>query len=167
MIDLGNKSHCICKKHNNTQNECIDEYTIREKGKSVKLTPKTSSENVMAIILDKCVIADEKTKCDAMYLYKAKHKKYSFLVELKGAGDFEKAFHQLSYTKNDRTEYKDILEKFKNIDDKHITERFAIVSNGLLSKTKMEQLENSYKIRVRTILQSEAANPIPDLKELL
>jgi hypothetical protein len=45
MIDLDEKSHCICKKHQNTQDECIDAYTIREKGKSVKLTPKTSSEN--------------------------------------------------------------------------------------------------------------------------
>ncbi len=167
MIDLGDKSHCICKKRNNTQNECIDEYTIREKGKSVKLTPKNSSENVMVIILDKCIITDNNTKCDAMYLYKTKHNKYSFLVELKGAGDLEKAFYQLSYTKNNRIEYKDILEKFKNIDSKKITERFAIVSNGLLSKTKLEQLENSYKIRVRTILQSEATSPIPDLKEVL
>lgn len=167
MIDLGDKSHCICKKHNNTQNECIDEYTIREKGKSVKLTPKTNFETVMVVILDKCVITDNKTKCDAIYLYKSKHRKYSFLVELKGAGDLEKAFHQLSYTKNDRVEYKGILEKFKNIDTKEIIEKFAIVSNGSLSKTKMEELENYYKIRVKTILQSEACNPIPDLRTIL
>jgi len=168
MIDLGDKSHCICKKHHNTQDECIDALTIREKGKSVKLTPKNNSENVMAIVLDKCVITDKKkTKCDAMYLYKGKHRKYSILVELKGAGDIEKAFHQLSYTRDHRIEYKDILKKFKNIDGKQIIERFAIVSNGLLPKTEMEKFENSYKIRVKTILQSEATSPIPNLIEII
>ena len=48
-----------------------------------------------------------------------------------------------------------------------LLKRFAIVSNGLLSKTEMEKFENSYKIRVKTILQSEATSPIPNLVEII
>lgn len=40
MIDLGAKDSCICKEFNNTQDECVNEFTIREQGKSVKLEPK-------------------------------------------------------------------------------------------------------------------------------
>ena len=167
MIDLGDKSHCVCKKHNNTQKECVNQYTVNEKGKSIQLAPKNTSEKVMLIVLDQCVITDNHTKCDAMYLYKTSTKKYSFLVELKGAGDLEKAFHQLSYTRDSRAEYKNILEKFKDLDGKNISEKFAIVSNGSLTKIKLEQLENHYNIRVKTILLSEATSPTLDLKILL
>ena len=40
MIDLGVHNNCICKKYSNTQDECINEFTIREQGKTVKLEPK-------------------------------------------------------------------------------------------------------------------------------
>ena len=73
MIDLGVNNSCICKKYENTQNECINEFTIREQGKSVKLEPKNSSEKVLAIIIDKCVIKDNNPKCDALFLYQQGH----------------------------------------------------------------------------------------------
>lgn len=166
MIDLGEKACCICKKkYQNTQEECENEFTIREQGKSVKLEPKNSQEKVMAIIIDKCLITDNNTKCDALFLYQnSRNIKYSFLVELKGAGDIPKAFEQLSYTKNNRDEYKNIINEL-GIDKRN--QRFAIVSNGMLSKPELENLENEYKIRVKRILHCEATSPIPDLKELI
>ena len=163
MIDLGVNNSCICKKYENTQDECINEFTIREQGKSVKLEPKVG-EDVMAIIVDKCLITDNNTKCDALFLYKNdKNIKYSFLVELKGAGDIPRAFSQLSFTKN-REEYKNILESLQIPKQ---NQKFAIVSNGMLSKPELESLEEEYKIRVKKILFCEATTPIPDLKEVI
>lgn len=166
MIDLGKKNSCICKKINNTQKDCLNQYTISEQGKSVKLVPKTS-EKVMAIIIDKCIIDDNNTKCDALFLYHKKTNKYSFLIELKGFGEIEKAFYQLNYTKNKREEYKHIINKFYDIDKRQVNQKFAIVSNGMLSKSELEKLENQYKIRVKNILYCEGTTPIPDLKGLI
>ncbi len=168
MIDLGSKNHCICPKFkkDDTPKECVDQYTIREKGKSITLEPK-SKENVLVIVIDQCLITDNNIKCDALFLYKTQTKKYSFLVELKGAGEIEKAFKQLSYTRDSRKEYKNVIEKFYGIDNKKVIERFAIVSNGTLEKTKLEELEYEYNIRVKKILHCEATSPIPDLKELI
>ena len=114
MIDLDDKSHCICPKIkiSNTPEECKDQYTISEQGKSITLKPKNNQENVMAIVIDQCIISDGRTKCDALYLYKKSNKKYSFLVELKGAGDIEKAFKQLSYTRDSREQYDDTIINF-------------------------------------------------------
>ena len=169
MINLDNKNHCICPKIKvvDTPNECINQYTISEQGKSVTLKPRNSSENVIAIVIDQCVITDNNTKCDALYLYQRTKKKYSFLVELKGAGDIEKAFKQLSYTRDNRIEYKEIIKKFYEIDNKNVEQKFVIVSNGTLEKTKLEELEYMHKIRVKKILHSEATTPVPDLKEVL
>ena len=165
MIDI-DKNHCICKKHNNTPKECIDQYTLSEEGKSITLKQR-SNENVMAIVLDKCILDDKNKKCDGLFLYKTLTKKHSFLVELKGAGDIEKAFIQLSYTRDNRVEYNNIINLFYDTDNKKVYEKFAIVSNGSLEKTRLEQLENQYNIRVKKILHSEATTPIPDLKELI
>lgn len=69
MIDLGDKGCCVCKKYENTQKECVNEFTISEQGKSVKLEPKTGEE-VMAIVLDNCVITSDGKKCDALFCTK-------------------------------------------------------------------------------------------------
>ena len=69
MIDLGSGNNCVCRKYNNTQGQCKDQYTISEQGKSVKLVPKLR-EQVIAIILDGCLLQDNDTKCDALFLYK-------------------------------------------------------------------------------------------------
>lgn len=94
----------------------------------------------------------------------SKDVKYSFLVELKGAGDLPKAFEQLSYTKNSRIEYQNIINELQI---NKSNQKFVIVSNGALPKTELENLENSYGIRVKKILHSEATTPIPDLKDIL
>jgi hypothetical protein len=109
MIDLGEWQECVCKQYNNVQNQCKNQYTISEQGKSVQLVPQ-GGEDVMAVVLDGCVMTDRDTRCDALFLYR-KNKKYSFLVEFKGAGDIPKAFEQLSYTR-DRDEYRQIIDLF-------------------------------------------------------
>lgn len=168
MIDLVDKNKCICLDYNSIPKECVNRYTISEKGKSVKLQTKNSDEDVCVIILDQCMITDNNTKCDAIFLYKkGNSKKISFLVELKGAGDIEKAFEQLSYTKLNRLEYKNIIEKFVEINNTKLEEKFVVVSNGMISKSDHEKLEKAYNIRIKTILYSEAISPIPDLKELI
>jgi len=169
MIDLGNQKHCICKKHNNRQDECLNEYTIREKGKTVKLKVKNNDESCCAIVIDQCVIIDNNTKCDALFLFHSMTKKVSFLTELKGAGDIPKAFRQLSYTKNKRNEYSTIIDKFGLVENSKISvnQKFIIVSNGILDKNEREKLENEYKIRVTAILHSEATTPIPNLRDYI
>jgi predicted nucleic acid-binding Zn finger protein len=170
MINLDNdKNRCICPKIkiSNTPKECKDQYTISEQGKSITLKPKNNQEKVMVIVIDECIISDNNTKCDALYLYKKSNKKYSFLVELKGAGDIKKAFKQLSYTKYKRKEYKDILKKFCEIDNQTTKENFVIVSNGTMEKTRLEELEKTHNIRVKQIIHSEATTAIYDLKDYL
>ena len=165
MIDLEENSTCICQKYNSYPNECIDQYTISEKGKSIKLVPKNSAESSIAIVIDQCIIKDNYTKCDALFLYNSQNKKVSFLVELKGAGDIAKAFFQLSYTKNSRVEYKDIISKFDAIDSKRTIQKCIVVSNGKMNNKDKERLENTHKIRVSQILHSEASTPVPDLRK--
>jgi len=163
-MNLSQYDDCICKKYNNTLDECKSQYMIGEQGKFVKLEPK-SNEKVVVMIIDGCIISDNDTKCDALFLYEKPTKKYSFLVELKGASEIEKAFKQLSYTKYNRDEYKIILNIFDN--NKNIIERFAIVSNGVIEKTRLTELEDIHGIRVRQILHSEATTPVPDLRKLI
>lgn len=167
MIDLGINNHCICKKYKNTQTECVDEYTIMEQGKSVRLSSKNGNEKVCTIIIDQCLITGNQTKCDALFLFHSKSKKVSFLTELKGAGDIPKAFSQLSYTQKNRNEYKDTIKKFKELDSQSVIEKFIIVSNGFLDKTRQEELENEHKIRVTAILHSEATSPVPNLRDYI
>lgn len=166
MIDLGEKNCCKCQRFNNSSKMCINQYTITENGKTVKLVPGSNEES-QAVILDKCLICDNDPKCDAMFLYKSRRGKYSFLVELKGSTDIERAFFQLSYTRDKRLEYKEIIKKFSDADGIRVFEKFAIVSNGMLSKPQLERLENEYRIRVKKILHCEASTPVPDLKELI
>jgi len=165
MIDLNPWQACVCKKFDNLPKQCQGEYTISEQGKSIRLIPR-SGEHALAIVLDGCVMKDNDPKCDALFLYMSRTRKYSFLVEIKGAGDIRKAFHQLSHTSK-RTEYEDILNRFRQTDGKPVVPKFAVVSNGMLSKPVLERLEKHYQIRVKKILHCEATTPVPDLKSLI
>lgn len=164
MLDLGQWQACVCKKAQNTLPQCRGAYTIGEQGKSVRLVPR-SGEMALAIVLDGCVVRDHNARCDALFLYRRKSK-YSFLVEIKGAGDISKAFEQLRCTR-DRDEYRRIIQRFYDLDRGKVLEKFIIVSNGMLSKPVQERLENEHQIRVQRILHCEATTPIPDLKELV
>lgn len=166
VIDLSPNNHCICQRYENTQEACINEYTIMEQGKSVTLEPK-NGEQVTAIIIDGCLITDNDPKCDALFLYDKGNRKFSFLVELKGAGDLPRAFKQLSYTRDNRREYWEIINRFNQTGSPRVQEKFVIVSNGMLSKPEIEVLEREYHILVKQILHSEPTTPRPDLKELI
>lgn len=46
MINLGQENRCICTQYNSYPDECMNQYQIMEKGKSVKLVPKNNSEKI-------------------------------------------------------------------------------------------------------------------------
>lgn len=154
--------NCICKQYTSAPKECRGDLQIEEKGKKVKISLK-SDEKALFAIIDNCIITDNGTKTDAICLFQGS-KKYSFLLELKGFGDIEKAFNQLSYTKNNRGEYKEIIECFKNLDNRKVNEKFVIVTNRLLNAYEREKFEKNYQIRV-SVLFSKDTTTIPDLKD--
>ena len=166
MIDLGVHDPCICQNYKNELDQCVDAYTVREGGKSVKLIPY-KKESAMTIILDGCVMQDNETKCDALFLYAKENRKFSFLVELKGAGDLPKAFEQLGYTRHYRQEYSEIIQKLNELPGNKAKELFVIVSNGQMTKPEQERLENEHRVRVKKILYCEGNAKIPDLRETI
>jgi len=157
------KEKCICQKYNSIPKECIDKLEIRDSDKSVKLSLKTNEEAI-ALILDNCLITTKK-RCDALFLLKGS-KNFSFLIELKGFGEIEKAFEQLAFTKQ-RDEYKKIIECFENLYGKKVYKKCFIVTNGKLDNSEKEKFENHYNVRVAQILTNEATKPIPDLKDFV
>jgi len=157
------KKECICQKYNSIPKECINKLEVRDSGKSVKLSLKVNEEAI-AVILDNCLITTQK-RCDALFLLKGS-KNFSFLVELKGFGDIEKAFEQLAFTKK-RKEYKKIIECFKSLYTKRVFQKYFIVTNGKLDNSEKEKLENQYNIRIAQILTNEATKPIPDLRNFI
>lgn len=158
--------HCVCQKFSNTQPICLNEYGFSEQGKKVKLGPK-SGEKVMAIVLDGCVFVDNKPKCDGLFLFAAAYRKTAVLVELKGAGDMPRAFEQLAYVRNQRPQYRDLLDRLNQLPGPKATEKAFIVSNGLMTRPHKEKLENQYGIRVEAVLHCEASTPVPDLRQYL
>lgn len=166
MIDLGEWNRCFCKKYENDVETCVDHYTVREKGKTVKLIPRTG-EQAAVVVLDGCVIQDNDTKCDALFLHQGA-KKHTVLVELKGAGEIEKAFAQLAYTQKHRPQYRQIVERFGNAEGpQHVWEKFVIVTNGQMSKPERKRLNDEHDIYVHEVLHSEPISPVPDLREIL
>jgi len=158
------KEECICKEYASIPTECNGVLQIEEQGKKVKISLK-SNENALFAIIDKCLITDNSTKSDAICLFRGR-KNYSFLIELKGFGEVEKAFKQLSYTRDNRDEYKNIIECFTKLDNKKVYEKFVIVTNGILDKKRQEKLENENRIRV-SILFSKDTTKIANLQSLI
>jgi len=157
---------CICRRYQNRTKGCINEFSIEDSGKKIQLT-KRAEDDVLAIILDGCLMTDNNTKCDALFLFQNLNKKISFLIELKGFGDIEKAFMQLEYTKNHRLEYKQIIDCFKSLDNKKVKEHFIIVTNGILDKIQKEKYEEQYRIRVKAVLNNDATKKIPNLRDYI
>ena len=75
MNDCITKKECICQKNNSVPKECINETTIEDSKKRVKISLKNNSEKAIVVILDNCLITDNNTKCDALFLYQTKNKK--------------------------------------------------------------------------------------------
>lgn len=164
-MNLGDYQHCVCLKMNNTLSLCLDEFTLSERGKQVRLAPR-NGETTVAVVLDGCVMQDNQMKCDGLFLWKGRREAAAVLVELKGAGDIRHAFEQLAYTKT-RPEYRELVNHLRGISTGQVQERAVIVSNGILSKPERERLEDHHGIRVQAVLYSEASSPIPELRDHL
>lgn len=158
---------CCCIGWANPCEVCEDKLTFSEKGKKVRLSLRRGDEG-KAIVIDGCVITDKGLKCDGLFLFKsACGKKFSCLVELKGARDIPHAFAQLACVMHERSEYQEIIQSFKGDERGVVVERTVIITNGSLSKTQRERLERKYDIRVAEIIHGEATSKIPDLRERL
>ena len=154
---------CICRKYGNSFGLCVNAWTFSEKGKSVRLEPKTGEQTV-AIALDGCVFTDHQLKCDGVFLWVGPQQKAAVLVELKGASELPHAFAQLAFVKHERLEYQQLLDELRHLPGSKVIEMAFIVSNGALNKPAKEALEERYGIRVKAILHGEATTPIPDLR---
>lgn len=165
-MNLAPYAHCACQKVGNTHATCLQDQGFSEQGKKVRLTPKPH-EQVVCLVLDGCVLTDNKPKCDGLFLFVAKNRKVAALVELKGAGDIPHAFEQLAYVRQYRPEYQQLLRQFNQAQGPKAIEKAFIVSNGLLSKPQKEKLEMQHGIRVEAVLHCEAATPVPDLRKLI
>lgn len=160
MIDLGTNNNCICQKLANTCTECKDEYTLNDSGISLKLEPKNSSECVCLIVIDKCLINDNRKRCDGLFLYKRLTNRSSFLIELKSS-HIRDAFEQLACTKT-YPEYINITKIFGS------TYNYcAIASNTIINKIEQQKLEREFNIRVKVILYSTPTTSIPNLRDYI
>ena len=167
VMNLGRFESCRCRKLANKHALCDGDQGFAEQGKAVRFNTK-QGESVAAIVMDGCIFQDNKPKCDGLFLWAGNSRKAAALVELKGAGDLDHAFAQLAFVKNTRPEYREILAQFNAQQPKGTAlEKCFLISNGRLSKTKIEKLENNHGIRVHQILHSEATTPIPDLRKLI
>jgi len=111
MLDLGDKQDCICKKYDSVPKECVNEYRFRDVGKQIQLKPNVK-ETTTLIAIDHCLITtNKKSRCDCLFIYEKENQTYSFLTELKGRGEIEKSFGQLSKTR-EYDEYKKIIKHF-------------------------------------------------------
>ena len=165
MIQLGKFENCVCRNNGVPDKLCSGILSFEEKGKKVKLSIRPGEE-AKALVIDQCVCTDTRMKCDGMFLYRRRNKHWMIMVELKG-GDIEHAFEQLAFMKTQRAEYKEIEALFmQNQTGKPKHEAF-IVSNHMVSLVKQQKLENRNRIRVKTILHSEATSPLPDIRVYL
>ncbi|MGM0700851.1 MAG: hypothetical protein ACQEUG_00440 [Pseudomonadota bacterium] len=165
-MNLGEYQGCVCRKMGNAQALCQGELTLGEQGKQVRLTPK-AGEWTVAVVLDGCVLHDNQSKCDGLFLWQGNQRHAAVLVELKGAGDIPHAFEQLAYVKRHRAEYRQLVNRLEEEVRGRVAEKAVVVTNGLLSKPEQERLENHHGIRVMAVLHCEASSPIPELRDYL
>lgn len=144
---------------------CAGILTLREKGKSVKLTPKRGEEAV-ALVLDGCVIKNGRSTCDGLFLLKTTHQKWILPVELKGTHLYD-AFKQLANTIKELPEFKAICTAFQANEPLKIITNSFIVSNAMLSRKEIVKLEKIHKIRVKSVLFSAATQPLEDIRTYL
>jgi len=164
VIDVSPYQRCECLRMDNQYPVCQSALSLEEKGKKVTLSLRRGEE-AKAMVMDGCVLTDNHTKCDALYLFKGHGKKVAALVELKGASDIAHAFEQLAYTRKNRLEYQHLKHNLEQSGPGQLKEMAFIVTNGMLPKPAREKLENQHGIRVNAILGSEATRKVPDLRE--
>lgn len=164
MIDTSPFQHCECQRMGNQFSLCQSELSLEERGKKVTLSTRTN-EQAKVMVLDGCVLTDNNTKCDALYLFKNQSRKVAALVELKGAAAIPHAFEQLAYTRKQRPEYQQLRAQLDRSGPGKLIEKAFIVTNGMLPKPEREKLENRHGIRVHEVLQSEPSGKVPDLRQ--
>jgi hypothetical protein len=165
MINLGLFNNCVCQANKNPVDMCAGILTLREKGKAVKLSPKRGEEAV-ALVLDGCVIKNDRSTCDGLFLLKSNHKKWIIPVELKGTHLYD-AFQQLANTIQKLPEYKAINDAFHANEPMKIIVNPFIVSNTMFNRKEIVKLEKIHEIRVKSILFSVATKPIEDIRKYL
>jgi hypothetical protein len=165
MINSGAFNSCVCQENNNPVKMCAGILTLRENGKSVKLSPK-KGEEAIALVLDGCVIKNKRSTCDGLFLLKTTHEKWIIPIELKGTHLYD-AFEQLANTIQKLPEFKAICIAFKENEPIRIIINSFIVSNAMFNLPEKVKLEKTHGIRVKSILFSEATKPIPDIRKYL
>lgn len=165
MIDVASFEHCVCDKFGKVHALCAGALTFAEQGKKVTLSIR-SGETAKALVIDGCVLNDDKPKCDGLFLFLDNHRAAALLVELKGR-DIPHAFKQLAYVKRNRQEYAALIHILGSCGRGNAIEKAFVVSNVIPSTPEKERWENQYGIRVRAILHCEAISPIPDLRKYL
>lgn len=165
MINIGSYETCVCKRRSVPHSLCNGVLEFEEKGKKIKLVPR-NGEEAKAVVIDGCVCNDNNKKCDGIFLLRSNNKNYMILVELKGK-NIEHAFEQLAYVRKHRPEYTELKQLFMENQPGSLRHEAFIVSNFVLKKVEHQKLENTYNIRVKGILHSEATKPVPDIRTRL
>jgi hypothetical protein len=164
MINIGGFSSCVCVSVGNPHPLCDGELALEENGRKVRLIPKRGEE-AKVVVMDGCACHQGVgPRCDGLFLLKARAKRWMISVELKGT-NFDDAFEQLAETRTSRPEYQSIKSLFQAQGKGLLLESAFIVSNKMLGLLEKSRLENQFKIRVRSILFSEATSPVPDLRK--
>ncbi len=157
---------CVCKRMP-AQNPalCSGPFTFAEKGKKVRLTPGPD-EQVLALVLDGCVLTDNQPKCDGLFLWCGRGKGAAILIELKGT-DLGKGFEQLAYVLHHRPEYRHLRQQLADNCTGPVKDKAFMITSAPISYPQKEALEERYGIRVAAILHSDASSKIPELRTRL
>ena len=62
-------AHCVCSGTGNPRPICWGDNGFQEKGKQVKLKAR-SGETVKAVVVDDCLLRDQKKRCDGLLFLK-------------------------------------------------------------------------------------------------
>jgi len=163
-IDVHPYDRCVCTKMKNDQDLCDGQWTFSEKGTKVCFRPRSGDE-VLALVLDGCVLRDNNPKCDGLFVFRSGSKKALFLVELKGAANIPHAFEQLAYVKSSREEYRELKERLSAAGPGKVLEKSFVITKGAIPRPQQERLEQSLGIRVAAVLPTGPTRKIPDLRE--
>lgn len=145
-----NVANCVCISSGNPHSLCLGNNGFKERGKQVKLTIK-NNETVKAIVLDGCLLPEQTSKCDGLFLFLQGNKIRLLLIELKSLHNIEDACEQFIAVKNNQT-YKDLYRHIKN-NNKNIQliEKCFIITTGSISRRTEAKLEKERKIKIKIV----------------
>ena len=143
-----NVANCVCISSGNPHSLCLGNNGFKERGKQVKLTIK-NNETVKAIVLDGCLLPEQTSKCDGLFLFLQGNKIRLLLIELKSLHNIEDACEQFIAVKNNQT-YKDLYRHIKN-NNKNIQliEKCFIITTGSIDRDAEAKLEKSIGLKLK------------------